>query len=93
MPDNLRQGVDRRDFIIASVPTVSASVAFAVNAGRNYAIRFRQFDATTRWNIDRPDGANRSGETSALLLTGSGEKRAPAPSSISGRPRWRAFRW
>ena len=33
MSDNLKEGLDRRDFIIASVATVGASAALAVNAG------------------------------------------------------------
>src|ERR1700732_3637154 len=33
MPDNLKEGLDRRDFIIASVATVRASATLAVNAG------------------------------------------------------------
>jgi hypothetical protein len=37
MSDSLKQGVDRRDFIIASIATVSASAAFAVNAGAAHA--------------------------------------------------------
>ncbi|UXN62883.1 succinylglutamate desuccinylase/aspartoacylase family protein [Phyllobacterium sp. A18/5-2] len=32
MPDNLKEGLDRRDFIIASIATVGASAALAVNA-------------------------------------------------------------
>lgn len=33
MSDNLKEGLDRRDFIIASIATVGASAALAVNAG------------------------------------------------------------
>lgn len=33
MSDNLREGLDRRDFIVASIATVGASAALAVNAG------------------------------------------------------------
>jgi uncharacterized protein len=33
MPDNLKEGLDRRDFIIASIAAVGASAALAVNAG------------------------------------------------------------
>ncbi|QIG49377.1 succinylglutamate desuccinylase/aspartoacylase family protein [Nordella sp. HKS 07] len=33
MPDSLKEGLDRRDFIIASLATVGASAALAVNAG------------------------------------------------------------
>jgi predicted deacylase len=33
MSDNLKEGFDRRDFIIASIATVGASAALAVNAG------------------------------------------------------------
>lgn len=33
MPDNLKEGLDRRDFIIASIATVGASAALAVSAG------------------------------------------------------------
>ena len=33
MSDNLREGLDRRDFIIASIATVGAATAVAANAG------------------------------------------------------------
>ena len=33
MSDNPKEGLDRRDFIIASIATVGASAALAVNAG------------------------------------------------------------
>jgi predicted deacylase len=33
MSDNIKKGLDRRDFIIASIATVGASAALAVNAG------------------------------------------------------------
>jgi predicted deacylase len=33
MSDNLKEGLDRRDFIVASIATVGASAALAVNAG------------------------------------------------------------
>jgi uncharacterized protein len=32
MPDNLKEGLDRRDFVIASIATVGASATLAVNA-------------------------------------------------------------
>lgn len=37
MPDNLKEGLDRRDFLIASIATVGASAVLAGNAGAAHA--------------------------------------------------------